>query len=218
MGYDINLNGGFVIGYGFPDARWRRSPGPGRDSNSETPGPCPDDFDSVPGRDSGSARRGSAAGRRRIHWGSVTRTVKGHSVPGNGTIMMTVHWRQAAGGWRRRARGPGSGSPRLPLAVDPGARHLETHTRSQTPHFMSYPMDMTWILQHRVYFLAQCHIHVISMSYLFFKKDIFLAVDIPKFKKLHLVYTWYISSCHMPCLSMSYPCHKFARLSGAGSK
>ena len=48
-------------------------------------------------------------------------------------------------------------------------RHLETHTRSQTPHFMSYPMDMTWIL----YFLAKCHIHVISMSYLFFKKDIF---------------------------------------------
>ena len=42
--------------------------------------------------------------------------------------------------------------------------HLETHTRSQTPHFMSYPMDMTWILQHQVYFLAKCHIHVISMS------------------------------------------------------
>ena len=57
--------------------------------------------------------------------------------------------------------------------------HLETHTRSQTPHFMSYPMDMTWILQHQVYFLAKCHIHVISMLYLFFKKDIF-------------GYTWYI--------------------------
>ena len=57
--------------------------------------------------------------------------------------------------------------------------HLETHTRSQTPHFMSYPMDMTWILQHQVYFLAKCHIHVISMSYLFFKKDMF-------------GYTWYI--------------------------
>ena len=28
------------------------------------------------------------------------------------------------------------------------AIHLETHTRSQTPHFM----DMTWILQHQVYF------------------------------------------------------------------
>ena len=61
--------------------------------------------------------------------------------------------------------------------------HLETHTRSvaQTPHFIinfyvvshGYVMDMTWILQHQVYFLAKCHIHVISMSYLFFKKDIF---------------------------------------------
>ena len=60
-----------------------------------------------------------------------------------------------------------------------GELHLETHTRSQTPQFMSYPMDMTWILQYQVYFLAKCHIHVISMSYLFFKKDIF-------------GYTWYI--------------------------
>ena len=33
-------------------------------------------------------------------------------------------------------------------------QHLETHTRSQTPHFIPYPMDMTWILQHQVYFLA----------------------------------------------------------------
>ena len=47
------------------------------------------------------------------------------------------------------------------------------------PPFYVYPMDMTWILQHQVYFLAKCHIHVISMSYLFFKKDIF-------------GYTWYI--------------------------
>ena len=31
-----------------------------------------------------------------------------------------------------------------------------------------------------------------------------------------MVYTWYIFSCHMPCLSMSYPCHKFVRLSGSG--
>ena len=37
-------------------------------------------------------------------------------------------------------------------------------------HFMSYPMDMTWILQH--------HIYVIAMSYLIFKKDIY-------------GYTWY---------------------------
>ena len=50
-------------------------------------------------------------------------------------------------------------------------KHLETHTRSQNPHFMSYPMDMTWILQHQVYFWQ----NAISMSYrrLFFKKDIF---------------------------------------------
>ena len=43
----------------------------------------------------------------------------------------------------------------------------------------------------------------------------------PKFNKLHLVYTWYIFSCHMPCLSMSYdscPCHKFVRLSGSGQQ
>ena len=58
-----------------------------------------------------------------------------------------------------------------------GAMHLETHTRSQTPHFMSYPMDMTT----SGIFLAKCHIHVISMSYLFFKKDIF-------------GYTWYIQN------------------------
>ena len=43
---------------------------------------------------------------------------------------------------------------------------------AQTPHLMSYPMDMTWILQHQVYLLAKCHINVISMPYLFFKKDI----------------------------------------------
>ena len=48
-----------------------------------------------------------------------------------------------------------------------------------TKHFMSYPMDMTWILQHQLYCLAKCH--VISMTYLFFKKDIF-------------GYTWYIQN------------------------
>ena len=88
--------------------------------------------------------------------------------------------------------------------------HLETHTRSQTPHFMSYPMDMTWILRHQVYFLAKCHIHV--------KRYIWIYLVYPKLKKLHLVYTWYIFSWHMPCLSMSYPCHKFVRLSCAGRK
>ena len=41
-----------------------------------------------------------------------------------------------------------------------------------------YPMDMTWILQHRVYFLAKCHIHVISNPcHIFFSKKIYL--DIP---------------------------------------
>ena len=74
-------------------------------------------------------------------------------------------------------------------------------------------MDMTWILQHQVYFLAKCHIHVISD---FQKRCIWIYLVYPKLKKLHLVYTWYIFSCHMPCLSMSYPCHKFVWLSGAG--
>ena len=81
--------------------------------------------------------------------------------------------------------------------------HLETHTRSQTPRFLSYPMDMTWILQHQVYFLAKCHIHVISMAYLIFKKDIFGYTWYPKLKKLHLVYTSYISF-HVIC--HAYPC------------
>ena len=48
--------------------------------------------------------------------------------------------------------------------------HLEPHTRSQNPHFMSYPMDMTWILQHQVYFLAKCH-------HICFSKSLYL--DIP---------------------------------------
>ena len=60
-----------------------------------------------------------------------------------------------------------------------------------------------------------CHIHVISF---FQKRYIWIYLVYPKLKKLHLVYTWYIFSCHMPCLSMSYPCHKFVRLSCAGSK
>ena len=59
------------------------------------------------------------------------------------------------------------------------------------------------------------HIHVISF---FQKRCIWIYRVYPKLKKLHLVYTWYIFSCHMPCLSMSYPCHKFVRLSGAGRK
>ena len=79
-------------------------------------------------------------------------------------------------------------------------------------------MDMTGILQHKVYLLAKCHIHLISMSYPFLKKDhdIWIYLVYSKLKKLHLVYSWYIFSCHMPCLSMSYPCHKFVRLSGSG--
>ena len=125
---------------------------------------------------------------------------------------------------RRRARAimmtarPGSGV----TETDSESLHLETHTRSQTPHFMSYPMDMTWKLQHQVYFLAKCHIHV-TMSFFhvisfFQKRNIWMYLVYPKLKKLHLVYTWYIISCHMPCLSMSYPCHKFVRLSCAGRK
>ena len=54
-----------------------------------------------------------------------------------------------------------------------------------------------------------CHIHVISV---FQKRYIWIYLVYPKLKKLHLVYTWHIFSCHMPCLSMSYPCHKFVRL------
>ena len=59
------------------------------------------------------------------------------------------------------------------------------------------------------------HIHLISF---FQKRYIWIYLVYPKLKKLHWVYTWYIFSCHMPCLSMSYPCHKFVRLSGADPK
>ena len=62
----------------------------------------------------------------------------------------------------------------------------------QNPHCMSYPMDMTWILQQQVYFLAKRHIHVISMSYLLFKKDIF-------------GYTWYILLLHFVYKNGSNP-------------
>ena len=81
------------------------------------------------------------------------------------------------------------------------------------------PMDMTWILKHQICLLAKCHIHVISMSYLYFKNDIFgYTWYFLNWKKCHLVYTRYIFSCQMPYLSMSYPSHKFVRLSGSGSK
>ena len=57
------------------------------------------------------------------------------------------------------------------------------------------------------------------MSYLFFKKDIFgYTWNILNLKKMYLVYTRYIFSCHMPNLSMTYPCHKFVLLSGSGSQ
>ena len=96
---------------------------------------------------------------------------------------------------------PGSEFFRPGVTGRAAAQHLETHTRSQTPHFMSYPMDMIWILQHQVYFLAKCHIHVISMSYLFFKKDIF-------------GYTWYIlneKNCiwYIPGISFHVICHAY---------
>ena len=51
-----------------------------------------------------------------------------------------------------------------------------------------------------------------SESYPFF----WIYLGYPRLKKLHLVYTGYIFSCHMPYLSMSYPCPKFVRLSGSG--
>ena len=35
---------------------------------------------------------------------------------------------------------------------------------------------------------------------------------------MHLVYSMYVFSCHMPYLSMSYPCHKFVRLSCSGQQ
>ena len=80
-------------------------------------------------------------------------------------------------------------------------------------------MDMTWILQHQVFLLATCHIHVLSMSYPFFQKRyIWIYLGYPRLKNLHLVYTRYIFSCHMPYLSMSYPCHKFVRLSCSGQQ
>ena len=43
-----------------------------------------------------------------------------------------------------------------------------------------------------------------------------ISVGYPRLKQLHSVYTMYIFSCHMPYLSMSYPCHKFVRLSCSG--
>ena len=51
--------------------------------------------------------------------------------------------------------------PKLIMGPESLRHHLETHTR-QTPHFVSYPMDMTWILQHQVYLLSKCHIHIIT--------------------------------------------------------
>ena len=86
---------------------------------------------------------------------------------------------------------------------------------------MSYLIDMTWILQHQVYLFGKmsypCHIHVISVI---LKRRIWIYLVYPKSKQLHLVYTRYIISCHMPSwyLSMSYPCHKFVRLSGSGQE
>ena len=108
-----------------------------------------------------------------------------------------------------------SADSRRPAASRRGTEsHMETHTRSQTPHFMSYShgyvMDIT---TSGIFFNKMsypCHIHVISD---FQKRYIWIDLVYPKLKKLHLVYTWYIFSCHMPCLSMSYPCHKFVRLS-----
>ena len=60
-----------------------------------------------------------------------------------------------------------------------------------------------------------CYIHVTS---LFKKRYIWIYLGYPRLKQLHSVYTMYIFSCHMPYLSMSYPCHKFVRLSCSGQQ
>ena len=58
-----------------------------------------------------------------------------------------------------------------------------------------------------------CHIHVISV---FQKRYMWKYPVYLKLKKMHLVYSRYIFSCHMPYLSMTNPCHKFVRLSASG--
>ena len=58
-----------------------------------------------------------------------------------------------------------------------------------------------------------CHTPFSTKIYLDIPTD-FLVY--PNLKKLHLVYTRYIFSCHMPYLSMSIPCHKFVMLSCSG--
>ena len=77
------------------------------------------------------------------------------------------------------------------LTYDITGYHLSSSRSSGNPYpftnlpfyvifhgYESYDMDMTWILQHQVSF-GKCLIHVISMSYSIFKKNIF-------------GYTWYI--------------------------
>ena len=76
-----------------------------------------------------------------------------------------------------------------------------------------YDMDITTSCISFGKMSYQCHIHVISV---FQKRYIWIYSVYPKLKKLHLVYTRYFFSCHKPYLSMSYPCHKFVRLSGSG--
>ena len=76
-----------------------------------------------------------------------------------------------------------------------------------------YDLDMTRTGISFAEMSYPCHILVISV---FQKRYIWIYQTYPKLKKLHLGYTWYILSCHMPCISMSYPCHKLVRLSGSG--
>ena len=80
--------------------------------------------------------------------------------------------------------------------------HLETHNRSQTPHLMSYLMDMTWILQHQVYLLAlayPCHIHVISVVQ---KRYTWIYLIYPKQKDC----IWYIQGISFHVMRHTYPC------------
>ena len=102
----------------------------------------------------------------------------------------------------RRAAASAASGGAVPV---PG--HLETHTRNPftplpPPHFMSYPLDMTWILPPQVYFSATCHIHVISMSYLFQKRYIWIYLVYPKLK----ICIWRIPGISFHVICHAYPC------------
>ena len=85
--------------------------------------------------------------------------------------------------------------------------HLETHTRSQTSHFMSYSMDMshmTWIW-HGYYNTRYRLANVLSMSYPchipFSKKYIWIYLVYPKKKCI-----WYMPGISFHVICHTYPC------------